>query len=76
MRWMARYHELMRAALLIRAGREAVDEEFARKVKAPAHGRLMVTVFDRIAAEEGLDRGTIWDALFPPRKGRRDYRHD
>jgi hypothetical protein len=76
MRWMARYHELMRAALLIRAGKDGgVDPEFAEKVASPAHGRLMVVVFDRIAAEEGLDRGEIWDAVFPPRKGRRDYRH-
>ena len=95
MRWMARYHELMRAALEIRAGRAAIgerseslprgraerlarsiDEAFAEQVKAPPRGRLMVVVFDRIAAEEGRDRGEIWDAVFPPRKGRRDYRHE
>jgi hypothetical protein len=77
MRWMCRYHALMRAALQLRAHGVApdVDEEFARAVAAPPNGRLMVVVFDRIAAEEGLERGAIWDALFPPRKGRREYRH-
>jgi hypothetical protein len=78
-RWMSRFHALMRAALELKAGRAGpaelgVDEAFAEAVKAPQHGRLMVVVFDRMAAEEGLDRGALWDALFPPRKGPRDYR--
>jgi hypothetical protein len=81
MRWMCRYHTLMRAALQLRAhggdpAAAGVDEAFARAVAAPLHGRLMVAVFDRIAAEEGLDRGTIWDTLFPPRKGPRGYRRE
>jgi hypothetical protein len=82
-RWMARFHTLMKAALHIKvrdgepaqlAADAGVDEAFARAVKSPSHGRLMVVVFERIAAEEGRDRGELWDALFPPRKGPRDYR--
>jgi hypothetical protein len=86
MRWMARYHALMRAALHIKgrtrgdddlarlAAEAGVDEPFARAVAAPIHGRIMAVVFDRLAAEEGLPRQALWDALFPPRKGPRDYR--
>jgi hypothetical protein len=86
MRWMARYHALMRAALHIKArtrdaedlaqlaAEAGVDEPFARAVAAPAHGRIMAAVFDRLAVEEGLPRQELWDALFPPRKGPRDYR--
>jgi len=83
MRWMARFHTLMRAALQMRARPDeaaelargaGVDEAFAAAVKSPAHGRLMVVVFDRIAVEEGGERGALWDALFPPRKGPRGYR--
>jgi hypothetical protein len=83
MRWMGRFHTLMRAALDIRARPDAAaglaraagaDEAFALAVKSPAHGRLMVVVFDRIAAEEGRERGALWDELFPPRKGPRAYR--
>src|SRR6185369_7546889 len=68
-RWMCRFHTLMRAALHIKGregepaqlGREAgVDEVFARAVKAPSHGRLMAVVFDRMSAEEGLPRGDLW----------------
>jgi hypothetical protein len=76
-RWMCRFHELMKTALRVRsvpdAAKEA-DEAFVQAVKSPAHGRLMVVVFDRISAEEGRERGEIWDALFPPRKGPRGYR--
>lgn len=76
--WMHGYHALMRAALEIKRRPNAlpagVDEEFARAVRRPPHGRLMVAVFDRLAVEHGVDRATIWDALFPPRKGPRDYR--
>jgi hypothetical protein len=83
MRWMGRFHTLMRAALDIRARPDTAaelahaagaDDAFAQAVKSPAHGRLMVVVFDRIAAEEGRERAGLWDALFPPRKGPRAYR--
>jgi hypothetical protein len=80
MRWLHRYHELMRAALKLRAHPEldpaalGIDDQLARAFAAPAHGRLMVAVFDRLALEEKMDRGALWDALFPPRKGPRDYR--
>ena len=37
----------------------------------------MVAVIERLGAENSVDRkGTIWDALFPPRKGVRDYRRE
>jgi hypothetical protein len=81
MGWMHRYHALMRAALHIKARPETapetlgVDEAFARAVSAPAHGRLMVAVFERLSVETGVGRGALWDALFPPRKGARGYRH-
>jgi hypothetical protein len=88
MRWMQRYHELMRAALHIKAHPDrdtaqlaaqlaeesGVDEVFVRQVAKPQHGRLMVTVFEQLSQEEGLERGALWDALFPPRKGPREYR--
>ena len=86
MRIMSRYHVLMRAALHIKARHRdgadlarlaveaGVDDLFARAVAKPAHGRLMVPVFDRLAEEESVDRGALWDSLFPPRKGARDYR--
>jgi hypothetical protein len=75
-RWMCRFHSLMKAALEIRAGRppSGVDPTFVEAVRSPAHGRLMVAVFERMAAEEGRERGELWDALFPPRKGPRGYR--
>lgn len=76
--WMARYHELMRAALAIRRGDEAVrasDEDFARAVRRPRHGRLNVVIFAELAREFGVEARTIWDALFPRRgSARRDYR--
>ncbi|HEY2747762.1 MAG TPA: hypothetical protein VGL86_24235 [Polyangia bacterium] len=82
MSWSLRYHELMRAALAIRRGEAivggselAVDEEFARAVKRPAHGRINVVVFAALAREFDVTAREIWDALFP-RRGRaaRDYR--
>lgn len=86
MAWMARYHELMRAALSIRRG-EPVDAAgavgsggdlnpaFARAVRKPAHGRINVAVFAELGREFGLEPKAIWDALFPARgRARRDYR--
>lgn len=75
MAWMARYHELMRAALGVRRGEDTSDEEFAREVRKPRHGRLNVVVFARLAREFGVEARVIWDALFP-RRGRaaRSYR--
>jgi hypothetical protein len=87
MAWSVRYHELMRAALQIRAGGgkaaserapvevPAVGEEFVRAVKRPAHGRLNVVVFAALSREFDVPSREIWDALFPPRgRARRDYR--
>jgi hypothetical protein len=77
MAWSLRYHELMRAALALRRGEEpaGTDEEFARAVERPRHGRLNVVVFAALAREFEVDARTIWDSLFPPRgKARRDYR--
>lgn len=80
MAWMARYHALVRAALAIRrgeppAGGARIDDEFARAVKAPRHGRINVVVFATLAREFDRDAKEIWDALFPARgRARRDYR--
>ncbi|MDB4971461.1 MAG: hypothetical protein JWN44_7150 [Myxococcales bacterium] len=78
MAWMARYHELARAALAIRRGevdQAAVDAAFVQAVKKPNHGRINVAVFAQLGREFGAEPGAIWDALFPPRgKSRRDYR--
>jgi hypothetical protein len=79
MAWIARYHELMWAALALRRGVPAqeagVDEDFARAVGRPQHGRLNVTVFARLAAEADIPVRTLWDALFPRRgKSARHYR--
>jgi hypothetical protein len=85
MDWMAAYHAHMRAALELRrpdadfaaiAARTGVtvDDDFIAQVANPPHGRLMVTVFDRLASLFGVERRAIWDALFPPRKGPRPYR--
>lgn len=76
MAWMARYHALMRAALAIRRGDDAgdIDDEFARAVRQPRHGRLNVVVFARLASEFGVDARAIWDALFP-RRGRAPRRY-
>jgi hypothetical protein len=78
--WMARYHALMRAALAIRRGEppredDAVDDELARAVTRPRHGRINVAVFAALAREFDRDAKEIWDALFPARgRARRDYR--
>jgi hypothetical protein len=78
MAWMARYHELMRAALAIRRGEpagEGLDDTFAREVLRPRHGRLNVVVFARLADETGQPARALWDALFPRRgKASRSYR--
>lgn len=85
MEWMHRYHALMRVALRIRqAGDTAlrtglavaagVDDEFVRAVLRPPHGRMMTAVFERLATEAGVERGLVWDTLFPARKGPRPYR--
>lgn len=85
MDWMAAYHANMRAALELRrpdanfaqiAARTGVtiDDDFIAQVANPPHGRLMAAVFDRLATQFGMPRKTIWDALFPPRKGARPYR--
>jgi hypothetical protein len=80
MAWMARYHELMRAALAIRSAGAApddatVDEEFARAVRRPRHGRLNVVVFAQLGREFDVEARAIWDALFPRRgKAARSYR--
>jgi hypothetical protein len=79
MDWITRYHDLMRAALALRRGVPAatagVDDDFARAVARPQHGRLNVTVFARLALELDLPVHTLWDALFPRRgKSARRYR--
>jgi hypothetical protein len=51
-----------------------IDAAFARAVAAPIHGRLMAEVFGVLAARFGRERRELWDALFPPRRGPRDYR--
>lgn len=74
--WMARYHELMRAALALRRGEPAdVDDDFVRAVARPAHGRLNVAVFAALGREFAVAPRTIWDTLFPPRgRAPRPYR--
>ena len=52
----------------------SVDEDFAAAVASPPHGRLNVVVFDRLATQLGVASKTIWDELYPPRKGPRPYR--
>jgi hypothetical protein len=53
-----------------------LDERFVADVLAPPHGRLNVVVFARLGALFGERPRAIWDTLFPPRAGRRDYRGD
>jgi len=60
---------------IARASGVPVDDVFVAAVAAPPHGRLNVVVFDRLAAATGVSAKTIWDTLFPPRKGDRAYRH-
>ena len=75
MAWMVAYHELMRAALAVRRGEPVeVEAAFVAAVHDPPHGRLMAAVFDQLAVRFCVPRKTIWDALFPSRKGPRDYR--
>ena len=76
MRWMSGYHALLREALAIRRGERPPDADvtFVTAVLAPAHGRIMVAVFDRLAQLYGADRRTIWNTLFPANKGVREYR--
>jgi len=76
MAWMARYHELMRAALALRRGEPAtVDAAFVRAVQRPAHGRLNVAVFAQLGREFDVEPRTVWDTLFPRRgKVQRHYR--
>jgi hypothetical protein len=75
--WMARYHELMRAALALRRGviERTVDEAFAKAVARPQHGRLNVVVFARLATEVGRPAAELWNTLFPrPGGAPRRYR--
>jgi hypothetical protein len=81
MAWMARYQELMRAALVIRrdgepaASHTLVGDEFVRAVRRPRHGRLNVAVFSQLAREFEVAPRTIWDTLFPARgRAARAYR--
>jgi hypothetical protein len=67
LRWMAGYHELMRRALALRAGRGDPLDELAEAVRAPRHGRLNVIVFEALARRFGTPATVIWDALFPRR---------
>jgi len=59
---------------IARATGVTLDDAFVRAVASPPSGRLMAVVFDRLAAEHGVARSVIWDALFPARKGVRSYR--
>jgi hypothetical protein len=67
--WMARYHELMRAALAIRRGEptDAVDAAFVAAVARPQHGRLNVVVFAQLAVEVRRPAAELWNRLFPRR---------
>ncbi|HEX4462756.1 MAG TPA: hypothetical protein VIA18_32495, partial [Polyangia bacterium] len=67
--WMARYHELMRAALAIRRGEPAgtVDAAFVAAVARPQHGRLNVVVFAQLAVEVSRPAAELWNRLFPRR---------
>jgi hypothetical protein len=72
MAWMARYHELMRAALALRRGAHGddtatVDDAFAVAITRPRHGRLNVVVFARLSVEFATPARDIWDTLFPRR---------
>jgi hypothetical protein len=70
--WIAAYHELMRAALDIRAGRAAAagahDPAFVAAVLRPPGGRLGVAVLRALAARFDTPAATIAAALFPVRR--------
>ena len=70
MTWIAAYHELMRAALRIRAGAadDAVDAAFAAAVRKPPGGRVGVVVLRALAARFATPATTIAAALFPVRR--------
>jgi hypothetical protein len=67
------FSEPDRQALAHRTG-VAIDDAFVQAVATPPAGRLMVAVFDRMAIDFGVSAKTLWDTLFPARKGERGYR--
>ena len=83
MRWMARHHALLRAALRIKAhGRhgpldpskaaelaaeEGVDASFALRCARPPAGRLGRLVMERLAEETGATIEALASALMPRR---------
>jgi hypothetical protein len=87
MAWLHGFHTLMRAGLAVRlaladgkspdevAAMHGVERSFVDAMRAPPHGRMMVVVFDRLAARHNVPAKTIWDTLFPPRRGERSYRN-
>ena len=87
MDWLGDFHALMRVALEVKrtlpdmksaraaAVRAGVEAKFADEVANPPHGRVMVVVFDRLAAKYQIPVKQLWDTLFPQRKGDRGYRH-
>jgi hypothetical protein len=78
MAWIARYHELMRAALAIRRDGGAAadtagpgtapDAAFVADVMAPPDGRLGIVVLRRLARDFGVPAREIAAALFPVRR--------
>jgi hypothetical protein len=74
MRWMARHHELLRAALAVKSGRLAADlgvsETFAAACARPPQGRLVSLVLAELARETGVHEPELRRALIPPRPTR------
>jgi hypothetical protein len=73
--WMARYHELMRAALAVRRGEPVADvtiaPELLQAFVRPPGGRLNAAVFAALAEELGVPARALAATLFPARGGRR-----
>jgi hypothetical protein len=75
MRWMARRHELLRAALLIKSGRASaaslgVPERFAQACARPPQGRLNLLVLAELSRETGVAEADLRAALDPRRPTR------
>jgi hypothetical protein len=68
MGWMARFHELLRAALTVKSGRPAeLPDELRAQVARPPGGRLIALVVQQIGRESGAATDAIAQALLPRR---------
>ncbi|MDX2024361.1 MAG: hypothetical protein SF187_29230 [Deltaproteobacteria bacterium] len=70
LKWMWRYHELLRVALDAKGGRPHAApglRAFLAACEAPPQGRLVPLVLEQLGHETHTPVAVLQDALFPPR---------